>query len=400
MEEGDRLLVEAVRKRLVADVPVGSFLSGGLDSSLITAIMRECRAPGEEIRTFSVGFRGDRDSELSSAKCVADHLRTHHTEVHVAEEDYARHFAEMSRFRDAPVSEPADIAIGMMSRVAAQSVKVVLSGEGADEVFCGYPKYRLATTPGALRWAVRMVGAERAAGLATGLRLDKRRALVAARALSPARELDRLVQWFSYLDRPQLAELLPGLDWSVEAWERTMAQQAASLQSSAAFDTTCRMQLVDFASWLPGNLLERGDRMTMQAGIEARVPFLDKALVAWGIALPKRMKVRQGQGKWIVRQWAKPRLPAEIVGRRKWGFRVPLADWFRGSLRPMLYDYLQRRDGICGTYGSPVAVARLLDSHDAGRVDASLTLWTLLATEVWYQDVFSSSGLKRDARPA
>lgn len=390
VEDGERLLVEAVRKRLIADVPVGAFLSGGLDSSLIAAVMRECRAPDAQTRTFSVGFRGDADSELPFAKQVADHLGTHHTQVHVDESQYAAHFAEMTEFRDSPISEPADIAIGLMSRVAARSVKVVLSGEGADEVFCGYPKYSLAAASGALRWLTRVAGADRLAHLASLFGVDHRRALVAARSMGHVNELDRLTQWFSYVGAPLLGELLPGLDWSAAAWAQTMAPQAHALQTASGFDPMIRMQLVDFLTWLPGNLLERGDRMTMQAGLEARVPFLDKALVSWGIALPNALKMRRGTGKRIVRQWAAKRLPSEIVNRRKWGFRVPLADWFRGSLRPMLFDYLQRSDGLCGKFGHRASIAKLLESHDQHRVDANLTLWTLLSAEVWYQDVFCS----------
>jgi asparagine synthase (glutamine-hydrolysing) len=148
------------------------------------------------------------------------------------------------------------------------------------------------------------------------------------------------------------------------------------------------MQAVDCLTWLPGNLLERGDRMTMAAGLEMRVPFLDKALVPFGIALPDHMKVRGRKGKWIVRQWAREKLPPAILARRKWGFRVPLAQWFRGHLRPMLFDYLRNPRGLCGTYADPKTLEHLLTSHDSGRTDANLALWTLLSAEVWYQDVF------------
>src|SRR5262249_45928827 len=136
------------------------------------------------------------------------------------------------------------------------------------------------------------------------------------------------------------------------------------------------------------NLLERGDRMTMAAGLEARVPFLDKTLAPFGLALPDRMKVRGRTLKWIVRQWARRRLPDEIVSRPKWGFRVPLAKWFRGALRPMLRVSGGGRAGICGTGGAPRRVRALLASPDRRETDANLALWTLLAAEIWYQDVY------------
>ncbi len=383
----DAMISAAVNKRLIADVPVGAFLSGGLDSSVIVALIRALRAPDAEVRTFSVGFANDLHSELPFAKAVADAIGATHTEVALREQDYADLFRQMTACRDAPLSEPADPAIARMSEVARQSVKVVLSGEGSDEAFCGYPKYSLARAPWLLRSGVRALRPQRAAAFAAAIGLDHRRALVAARALSLPQELDRLVQWFSYLDRDALQSLLPGLSWTEDAWTQTTAPQAAALAQGWEGDLR-KMQAIDCLTWLPGNLLERGDRMTMAAGLEMRVPFLDKALVPFGIALPDRMKVRGRTGKWIVRQWARKHVPASILDRKKWGFRVPLAAWFRGHLREALQGYLTAPSGLCGSFADPAAVKGLIDSHMSGEVDANLQLWTLLAAEVWYQDVF------------
>ena len=178
------------------------------------------------------------------------------------------------------------------------------------------------------------------------------------------------------------------LGWSDADMDRTVATQAAALSQVAGEDALLRMQVVDFGTWLPGNMLERGDRMTMAEGLEVRPPFLDKELVAFGLALPGRMKVRKGVGKWIVRQWARDLLPSEITNRGKWGFRVPLADWFRGPLRDMLYDYLTSQTGLIARYGDRQVVERLLRSHDSGEVDVGDSLWTLLTAEVWYTDVY------------
>jgi len=388
VERGRALLTSSVRNRLVADVPVGAFLSGGLDSSLIVASIVGCRRPDEPTYTFSVGFAGDRDSELPHARRVADALGTTHTEVPLTEADYMSELTELTGCRDAPLSEPADLAIARMSRVARERVKVVLSGEGSDEVFCGYPKYRFASAPGWLRFGLRRLGATRAQRVARWARLDVRRVEVAVRALTQPSELDRLVQWFSYLERSQLDGLLPGLEWSEAQWRATCSFQRAALEAFAGEPPAARMQGVDFLTWLPGNLLERGDRMTMASGLEARVPFLDKKLIAFGFALDPRFKIRGRVLKWIVREWARDVLPPAIVERPKWGFRVPLAEWFRGSLRDTLNDYLRAPRGLCGRFGTPAAISELLDAHDGGRVDANLALWTLLAAEVWYQDVF------------
>lgn len=388
IDHGRELLREAVEKRLIADVPVGVFLSGGIDSSLIASIVCECRAPHEPTATFSVGFAGDAGSELGHARAVSKALGTEHTEVFVTEQDYLRSLADLTRIRDAPVSEPADVAIAAMSAIARESVKVVLSGEGADEVFCGYPKYGFARMPSWISSALRRIGPARVARLASLLGMDARRAGVAARALAQPSELERLVQWFSYLERSNLASLLPGLEWTPAQWESTMAPQRRALAQFASADALTRMQGVDCLCWLPGNLLERGDRMTMAKGLELRVPFLDKQLAPFGLALPPDLKVKGRILKHVVRVWAGGRIPSEIARRPKWGFRVPLAGWFRGPLRELLHDHLRAADGLCGTLGDRESVSHLLTRHDRGEVDANLELWTLLVAEVWYQDVF------------
>ncbi|HZZ43825.1 MAG TPA: asparagine synthase (glutamine-hydrolyzing) [Tepidisphaeraceae bacterium] len=388
IEHGEKILRQSVAERLIGDVPVGAFLSGGLDSSLIVALMRQLRAPGEEVRTFSVGFDQDRFSELPFARTVANAIGTQHTEVHVSQQDYVRRLSELSACRDGPVSEPADVAVAEMSRIARQSVKVVLSGEGSDEVFCGYPKYQFARANWMLRQPFRLAGPRRTAWVAGMFGVDRRRALVAARALSLPSELDRITQWFSYLDRADLQHLLPGLGWSEDDWISTTDSQRQSLHQASSFPAAERMQIVDCLTWLPGNMLERGDRMTMAEGLEARVPFLDKELVAFGLALPSNMKIRGKTLKWIARRWASKHLPSEIFNRPKWGFRVPLAEWFHGDLRPLLHDYLESADGLCGTYGNRAAVSKLLEQHDSRIVDVSLTLWTLLSAEIWYRDVY------------
>jgi asparagine synthase (glutamine-hydrolysing) len=388
VRRGRDLFMDSVRQRLVADVPVGAFLSGGLDSSLIVAAMRELRAPNEQIQTFSVGFAGDPHSELKYAELVADAFHTRHRAVLVGPDAYVRRLAELSACRDGPVSQPADVAIAEMSRVAKESVKVVLSGEGADEIFAGYPKHGFADPPWVIRKALTILQPARAAKITGILGLNSRRALVAFRAMAGPNEIDRLVQWFSYFDRDGLRDLFPGLGWSDGDMTRSVGTQASALGAVADEGPLFRMQAVDFATWLPGNMLERGDRMSMAEGLEVRMPFLDRELAAFGMALPDRLKIRRGVGKWIVRQWAKESLPPAITNRAKWGFRVPLAEWFRGPMRDMLYGYLTDGNGLVGRYGEKAAILELLRSNDTGEVDAGEPLWTLLTAEVWYREVF------------
>jgi asparagine synthase (glutamine-hydrolysing) len=394
--KGKLLFLESVEERLVADVPVGAFLSGGLDSSLITAAIRKVRGPDAELRTFSVGFTGDPHSELPFAKQVADHLGTHHQTVEVDAECYIRRMAELSGCRDAPVSQPADIAMAELSRVAKEHVKVALSGEGADEAFAGYPKYAFARAPEIVRHAIRAIGPARLSAVAGRLGVDRRRTLVAACALAERREVDQHVQWFSYFDRSRLQSLLPGLSWSESEWDRTMASVSEALSRLEDVSELARMQTGDCLTWLPGNMLERGDRMSMAEGLEVRVPFLDPALCAFGLALPDELKVKGLTGKLIVRQWAAELIPPAILKRPKWGFRAPLDRWFRGPMRTFLTDYLLSGEGLTAEYGDRRRVERLLQAHLSEEVDASDALWTLLSAEVWFQDVF----LPRMNRPA
>jgi asparagine synthase (glutamine-hydrolysing) len=264
----------------------------------------------------------------------------------------------------------------------------VLSGEGADEVFAGYAKHSFARAPGALRGLARILGSGNLAGLAGMAGLDRRRALVAARALAEPREVDRLVQWFSYLDRSDLHRVLPGLDWSGANWEQAIASQSEALARIDDPDGLLRMQILDCLTWLPGNMLERGDRMTMAEGLEVRPPFLDKELAAFGLALPPALKVRGSTGKWIVRQWARELVPDDIITRKKWGFRTPLRDWFRGPMKDFLIDHISAKHGLCQEYADAAEVRKLVDDHVAGKIDAGETLWTILSAEVWYQNVY------------
>jgi len=385
-ELGNRLLTEAVRKRLISDVPLGAFLSGGLDSSLIVSIMSQLSDGGPPVRTFSVGFANDERSELPYALQVADFLRTDHTEVHVTEGQFAEALAPLTSLRDAPLSEPADVAIAIMSRRAKQSVTVVLSGEGSDEAFAGYPKYWLVRTPAWCRRLFRAIGPNLFSRLAGLGGMDRRRAFIAGRALAARGELESLVQWFSYSERALLAQLFPGLTWDDDQWAATLAPARLAMGQAPSTSPIRRAQFVDFLNWLPGNLLARGDRMTMASGLELRCPFMDRRLAVYGLALPDRMKVRGRTLKHVVRAWSRDRLPPEILTRPKAGFRVPLRHWFSNGLRAYYNDLLRSPNGLCGTFGNAKQVERLLlNDRDAGIQTDELFRWTVFCAEIWYQ---------------
>ncbi len=368
-------LEASVQDNLVADVPVGAYLSGGLDSSLIAALAAGRREPGT-LHTFSAGFGDHRADELPFARTVSAALGTIHHEVHVRGADFQNHWRDLTWHRDAPLSEPADFAVHQLAVAASEHVKVVLSGEGADEVFAGYPKHRMAAVS-AFAWP----RPARAGFDFLQERLPARlaRARIALRALSATTPDDRLVAWFSPFTRSERSDLL-GRQVPVRS-HPTPTGDMTPLR---------RMLLSDCGPWLADNLLERGDRMTMAASVELRPPFLDHRLVELGLALPDRVKIRRGRTKWIERQVAAELLPPEILDRPKVGFRVPLDRWFREDLRTYAWDVLTDPGAFVSQVFDRSQVESLLTRHDRGRADESNRIWTLLSLEVWHDATFGT----------
>lgn len=364
---------EAVSSALVADVPVGAYLSGGIDSSLITAVMSDLRA-GAGVETFSAGFGDPRHDELPWARRVSDLLGTTHHEVLVRPADFEAHWRRLTWHRDAPMSEPADVAVFQLARLARERVKVVLSGEGGDELFAGYPKYTMTRmmqatrfVPGGLRAAV--VGA-----LDPRLPSRAARARIALRVAGARTEAEQLAQWFAPFSARERALLLGGLE-----------QHEDVPAADVPRDLVGRMLAADLRSWLPDNLLERGDRMSMATSLELRPPLLDHRLVDLAFRLPSSVKVRDGVTKWALKQVARRYLPDEVVDRRKVGFRVPLDSWFRSGLRDSMWDRLTGPRSFVATALDRDAVVRLLERHESGTFNEEARIWTLMSLEVWHE---------------
>lgn len=364
----DEALEEAVALRLVADVPVGAYLSGGLDSSLTVALMKKIRAGGE-VQTFAAGFNDPRYDELPYARQVSEAVGTTHHEIHSTAQDFQDLWEHLSWHRDGPISEPADVAIYRIADYARQSVKVLLSGEGSDELFGGYPKYaydpkvgRLAAMPGFLmRAGERMLPG------------SKFRARQAARALTGRTTAERLQTWFAPFTWYERKSLRTGY-----GSERSLGQY-----ERCQGDHLRKMLYVDCHTWLADNLLERGDRMSMAASIENRPPFLDHNLVELAFRIDSSMKVRGKSGKWIIKEIARRHLPDNIIDRKKVGFRVPLDEWFRGGLKDYVHDLLLGSDSFVSSYLERRTIEGLLQDHMRGRRNEELRLWTLLGFEVW-----------------
>lgn len=369
-------LTDAVRLRLRSDVPLGAFLSGGLDSSAIVALMT--RESGKPVETFSVGFDDDEFSELWAARKVAQAFGAHHHELCIAPDDFLESIESISWQRGAPLSEMADVPLYYLSKLAAQHVKVVLSGEGADELLAGYPKHwgevyaaRYHAVAPSLLDPV-LLDAPRAL-----LPYGQRRLGVALRAARERSFIDRQAAWFGLMTRQEAAILAPDLDAAPFDWADD-APDLAPLHRALRFDKMV---------WLPGTLLERGDRMTMAASIEGRMPFMDTALAEFVSQLPDAAFLNGRVGKAILRQAMQPILPQEILNRPKSGFRVPIHKWLRGPMRDYLHDMLLGNDAVLAAFLDRTALLAMIDDHQRERHNREKELWSLLTLEIFLRQL-------------
>lgn len=379
-------LEEAVRIRMIADVPFGAFLSGGLDSSAVVALM--ARSSSLPVKTYSVGFGEAAYSELAYAKVVAELFRTEHHELTVSQDHLMEHLPSLVRFRDAPVAEPSDIPIYLLSVEARRTVKMVLTGEGSDEVLGGYPKHvyeRYALAYQALPAWFRHGVAE---GLVKRLPYGFRRAKTLMATFALEDRAERLKRWFGALTAEEVRKLCAPAGVALNG----KAHNGAETQFGAADgDSPLRAILYfDQTSWLPDNLLERGDRMTMAASLEARMPFMDHELAAYVSSLPDEWRVKGHVTKRILREAMRRVLPAAILDRPKVGFRVPVNEWFRDTMRGYLLEHLTGKDSVTRAYYDPAVLSTYLDEHLEGRQNHEKLLWSLLTLEIWHREYRAS----------
>lgn len=369
-------LDQAVEMQMVSDVPFGAYLSGGLDSSTIVALMTRHNS---KVKTFSVGFSDDGYSELGYAGEVARHFGTDHHELVVDSKDMIQHLPNLVGYRDAPVTEPSDIPIYMLSKEAAKSVKMVLTGEGSDEVLGGYPKHVFERFAGGYQQLVPgYIRHNLIQPLTQSLPYGFRRAKTAVTNMNIENWPERYARWFGALSNSERDKLT------------VLRVTPQNDEQSPPFDardnsTLRRILYADQTSWLPDNLLERGDRMTMAASIESRVPFLDHELASYVSSLPDHYRVKGMKTKWILRQAGKSLIPEKILNRPKVGFRVPVNQWFQGPMKGYLMDHLQGAGSKTRGYFDPQVLDRVLDDHVEGRQNHEKLLWSLLNLEIWHR---------------
>jgi asparagine synthase (glutamine-hydrolysing) len=385
IDEFRERFTEAVRLRLMSDVPLGMFLSGGIDSAAITATM--ATLVKEPVRTFSVAFAEREANELEYARLIATAYRTEHREVVISP---AQFFAELPRLvwhEDEPIAHPSSIALYFVAQLAARHVKVVLTGEGSDETLAGYNRYRVTeynTRLGAL-YQRYLPGYARhsLSRLLTALPVTSRLRQRAARTFLMRRaDLDELYfDNFAVFGRAAQQDLLlPELRAELAAVD-PYASYHAALARVRGKPLVSRLLYADVKTYLQ-ELLMKQDQMSMAASIESRVPFLDHPLTEWVAQLPPTMKLRGTTTKWILRQAMQGTLPQRILERRKMGFPVPLAGWLRGAWAPLLSEYVTGTRPRERALFDANTVTRLVDEHLRG-VNHSERLWALLTFEIW-----------------
>jgi asparagine synthase (glutamine-hydrolysing) len=374
-----RLVEEAVARRLEADVPLGAFLSGGIDSTIIVGMM--ARKMGRKVKTFSIGFADDaRFDETHYARIASRAFETDHTEfvVEPSSFDLVERLVEL---HDGPFGDSSAVPTSIVSMLTRRSVTVALTGDGGDELFCGYPRFLAAEAaervPGFARAAVRSV----LSAFPTPAHGSRRPLARAHRALWVAAQPlpDRLFRWTSLFDIERI--LAPDVRRHVDlegplAWSRRLCEAFSSGSTlSAALGH-------NFESYLPEDLLVKADRCSMAHSLELRSPFLDAALIQYVARLPDRLLRRGRTTKWLLRNAFQDMIPREIRTRRKMGFGVPLGTWLRGPLRDYIRDRLDER-AHCYEFVDKRYVANLLERHMAETADLGFALWTLLTFEVW-----------------
>jgi asparagine synthase (glutamine-hydrolysing) len=376
-EELASLLHQAVKSRLVSDVPFGAFLSGGLDSSVVVALMtRHLQQP---VRTFSIGFREETHNELADARRVAQHLQTEHHEL-VVDPDAVEILHQLVWHLDEPFADASAVPTFLVAKLARAHVKMVLTGDGGDETFAGYDRY------------LRHLALERLGPLRS---LAGRAATLAGRFLPKARGYrlrrigERLRQSFpdSYLSglaltRADVADQILGDAVRPDGAGHYGGLRAAA-GASAGLGALDRCVAIDFASYLPDDILVKLDRTAMANSLEGRAPFLDHRLVAFAARLPANLRVRGGRGKHLLRRAASRWLPREVLDKPKKGFGIPLGRWFRGPLAPLAGDLFASRAFRERGLLQPAAASHYLDQHLRGHADYGEVLWLMISLELW-----------------
>lgn len=384
-EQLKSLLVRAVSLRMIADVPLGSFLSGGYDSSLVTAIAQEVSA--SPVKTFSIGFREERYNEAGYAKAVAEYLGTDHTERIIDEKDILSLVESIPKYYDEPFSDSSQIPTMLVSALARERVTVALSGDGGDEFFCGYNQYERVAQAQKLDFAGAAVHALCSLPGLRGLRVEKRLPFK-VRVIAGNRDRETKTQ-FGAGNYPAMARAMVG---ELPSGMRALSVHYPVESSYGVKNWQIRRMLLDMDTYLPGDILCKVDRASMKYSLEARCPILDADVMAFSYRIPHAYKYAAGDKKHILKDIAYDYIPKELLDRPKVGFGVPLDQWLRGPLREQLLSYvdstLLKRQNLFDIPYLQKTIGRYLETGDRGPATGenySGLIWSFFVFQQWYQ---------------
>ena len=389
IEQLETLLQDAVRRRMIADVPLGAFLSGGIDSSTVVALMQSANAG--VVRTFTVGFEEADYDEASHAAAVARHLGTEHTALTVTAREALDVIPHLPEWFDEPFADSSQIPTHLISALTRRHVTVALSGDGGDELFAGYNRYRLATRLwrglNLLPFPLRSALARTATAVSPDVWTNLLSGLPGPRL--PGQIGDKIHKAATLLAERDPGEVYLRL---VTHWDPAAVAPGADETRGILFDKDIagefpellsRMQFLDLVTYLPDDILTKVDRASMAVALEARVPLIDHRVVEFAWRLPQRMKVRNGQSKWILRQILDRHVPRAIMERPKMGFGIPLGEWLRGPLRDWAEHLLsERRLREAGLLDAAL-VRRYWHEHLGGHRNWQYLIWDVLMLEAW-----------------
>ena len=392
LEELEHRLAEATRLRLISDVPLGALLSGGVDSSIVVALM--ARASTGPVKTFSIGFRNADFNEAPYARQVAEKFATEHHEL-VVDPDVHQTLEYLTGMLEEPFGDSSILPTYYVSRLAREHVTVALSGDGGDELFAGYDRY----------WT----------NLRSRLpeKIPQRAGRFFRESIYPHLPKELYGRRFAYsMTLPLRDRYIDGLCFqSVEpadrslfsadflAWANTRVLPAELFRNyfdrAPAQDPLSRMQYLDLKTYLPGDVLCKVDRMSMATSLEVRSPLLDHVFVEWAVSLAPKWRMRMGQPKYVLKKVAERLgVPSQVLYRPKQGFALPLVHWFREQLKDELPELLLDSRALQRGYFDPKAVRRVLDEHSRGRFDHSGLIWQLLIFELWHRNFLANAGGK------
>lgn len=392
----DTLLRNAVAQQMLADVPLGAFLSGGIDSSTVVALMQA--QSSQPVRTFSIGFEQDDYNEARYAKAVAEHLGTDHTELYVTHDEALATIPLLPQLYDEPFADSSQISTYLVSQLARQHVTVSLSGDGGDELFGGYNRYFWSSNIWKKISWMPPIARKTGAGILTALspttwdRVFDKLSYALPSAVKQPQTGDKLHKLSEILTVPNPEAMYLGL---VSYWKQpsqlvyhgTEAPTVLTNPSRWAnlSDFTHRMMYLDTVSYLPGDILVKVDRASMGASLESRVPMLDHRIVEFAWTLPLSMKVRNGQGKWILRQVLEQYVPPSLFNRPKMGFGVPIDHWLRHPLRDWAENLLDKQRLSNEGFFDPVPIHQKWQEHLSSKGSWHYYLWGILMFQAWQE---------------